>query len=135
MKKSLINTMLDDLSLFSFKETSKLKTDIKEYDDYYVFEIDVAGHDKKDIDIRVEDEYMVVEVKSCCTSEEKTCKEETCDFQYIRKERYVGSTSRSYYVGNVVEKDIKANFNNGLLTVKVPKEKESKNQKAKIEIE
>ena len=135
MKKSLINTMLDDLSIFSFKETTKLKTDIKEYDDYYVFEIDVAGHDKKDIDIRVEDEYMVVEVKSCCTSEEKTCKEETCNFQYIRKERYVGSTSRSYYVGDVIEKEIKANFNNGLLTIIVPKEKESTSQKARIKIE
>lgn len=135
MKKSLINTMLDDLSIFSFKETTKLKTDIKEYDDYYVFEIDVAGHDKKDIDIRVEDEYMVVEVKSCCTSEEKTCKEEMCNFQYIRKERYVGSTSRSYYVGDVIEKEIKANFNNGLLTITVPKEKESTSQKARIKIE
>ena len=46
MKKSLINTMLDDLSLFIFKEISKLKTDIKEYDDYYVVEIDGGINDE-----------------------------------------------------------------------------------------
>ena len=65
MKKCFLNTMLDDgLSLFSLKESGKLRTDIREYDDYYLFDIDVAGHDKKDIEIRLDDEYMIIEVKS-----------------------------------------------------------------------
>ena len=134
MKKSLLNTMLDDISLFTFKESTKLKTDIKEYNNQYVFEIDVAGHDKKDIDIRIEDNYMIVEVKSCKTFEEENI-ENNESYQYIRKERFIGSTSRSYYVGDVIEKDIKASFNNGLLTIIVPKEQEESGQSKKIKID
>lgn len=134
MKKSLLNTMLDDISLFTFKESTKLKTDIKEYNNQYVFEIDAAGHDKKDIDIRIEDNYMIVEVKSCKTFEEENI-ENNESYQYIRKERFIGSTSRSYYVGDVIEKDIKASFNNGLLTIIVPKEQEESGQSKKIKID
>ena len=39
MKKSLLNTMFDDISLFTFKEGTKLRTDIKEYANQYVFEL------------------------------------------------------------------------------------------------
>lgn len=134
MKKSLLNTMLDDISLFTFKESTKLKTDIKEYNNQYVFEIDVVGHDKKDIDIRIEDNYMIVEVKSCKKFEEENV-ENNESYQYIRKERFIGSTSRSYYVGDVIEKDIKASFNNGLLTIVVPKEQEESSQSTKIKID
>ena len=133
MKKSLLNTMFDDISLFTFKEGTKLRTDIKEYANQYVFEIDVAGHDKKDIDIRIEDYYMIVEVKSSKTFEEVS-EENSDSYQYVRKERFVGSTSRSYYVGDVLQKDIKASFNNGLLTIIVPK-KEENNRSTKIKID
>ncbi len=132
MKKNLLSTMFDDLSLFTIKENSKLKTDIKEFADHYIFEIDVAGHDKKDIDIRIEDNYMTVEVKTTSSFEENN---ESENFNYIRKERFLGSTSRSYYVGEVIEKDVKASFNNGLLIVNVPKEKDCNNCGTKIKIE
>ncbi len=132
MKKNLLSTMFDDLSLFTIKESTKLKTDIKEYNDHYLFEIDVAGHDKNDIDIRIEDNYMTVEVKNTSSFEETSEKE---NYNYIRKERFLGSTSRTYYVGEVIEKDIKANFNNGLLLINVPKEKECNTCGTKIKID
>ena len=87
MKKNLLSTMFDDLSLFTIKESTKLKTDIKEYNDHYLFEIDVAGHDKNDIDIRIEDNYMTVEVKNTSSFEEASEKE---NYNYIRKERFLG---------------------------------------------
>ena len=132
MKKNLLSTMFDDLSLFTIKESTKLKTDIKEYNDHYLFEIDVAGHDKNDIDIRIEDNYMTVEVKNTSSFEETSEKE---NYNYIRKERFLGSTSRTYYVGEVIEKDIKANFNNGLLLINVPKEKDCNTCGTKIKID
>jgi HSP20 family molecular chaperone IbpA len=132
MKKNLLSTMFDDLSLFTIKESTKLKTDIKEYSDHYLFEIDVAGHDKNDIDIRIEDNYMTVEVKNTSSFEETSEKE---NYNYIRKERFLGSTSRTYYVGEVIEKDIKANFNNGLLLINVPKEKDCNTCGTKIKID
>jgi HSP20 family molecular chaperone IbpA len=132
MKKNLLSTMFDDLSLFTIKESTKLKTDIKEYNDHYLFEIDVAGHDKNDIDIRIEDNYMTVEVKNTSSFEETSEKE---NYNYIRKERFLGSSSRTYYVGEVIEKDIKANFNNGLLLINVPKEKDYNTCGTKIKID
>ena len=45
--------------------------------------------------------------------------------KYIRKERYAGACQRSFYVGEgVKQEDLKAAFNNGILTVAVPKEAE-----------
>ena len=47
--------------------------------------------------------------------------------KYVRKERYVGECSRSFYVGeNVKEEDIKAKFKNGTLTIEVPKKEDKK---------
>ena len=115
-----------DLPIVS--NSSILKTNIKQVGDNYVYEIDIPGFEKENVSINYEDGYLIVEAKNARENSSK-------NDNYISQERYIGSCSRSYYVGNVVEKDIKANFNNGLLTVRVPKEKESKNQKAKIEIE
>ena len=75
---------------------------------------------------------MVIEVKSTSSFEETSEKE---NYNYIRKERFLGSTSRTYYVGEVIEKDIKANFNNGLLLINVPKEKECNTCGTKIKID
>ena len=76
---------------------------------------------------------MIVEVKSSKTFEEVS-EENSDSYQYVRKERFVGSTSRSYYVGDILQKDIKASFNNGLLTIIVPK-KEENNRSTKIKID
>ena len=48
------------------------------------------------------------------------------DVLAIRKERYSGSCSRSFYVGDAVtQDDVKAKFENGVLTLEVPKKEEA----------
>ena len=105
---------------FSEKENKIMKTDVKEKDGNYVLEIDVPGYDKEDIQIELNDGYITVTATKNEEKEDKSSK-------YLKRERFTGMCSRSYYAGdNVKEEDIKANFRNGILTITFPKEPEKR---------
>ena len=112
------------------KEKNFMKTDTHEKDGNYVLEIDVPGYDKENIKIELENGYLQV------TAENNSSKEENKD-GYIHQERFFGTCSRSYYVGeNVKQEDIKASFKNGILVLRFPKEEQKKLEEKKyIEIE
>ncbi len=94
-----------------------MKTDVKETDTGYALEIELPGYKKEDIKAQLKDGYMTI---SASKSENKDEKNE--DGKYVRRERYVGNSSRSFYVGeNVTEEDIKAKFEDGILKLEVPK--------------
>ena len=83
---------------------SYMKTDIKEDGDHYEMDIDLPGYDKDDVSAEVKDGYLTI---SANKTEDKDEKDD--DGKYLRRERYVGSMSRSFYVGDdMTEKDIKA---------------------------
>ncbi len=85
-------------------------------------DIDLPGYDKDDVSAEVKDGYLTI---SANKTEDKDEKDD--DGKYLRRERYVGSMSRSFYVGDdMTEKDIKAAFKNGTLSVCVPKKEEKK---------
>ena len=105
-----------------------MRTDIKEAEKEYVMEVELPGLDKKDIHIDLKDGYLNISVKK----EEK--QEEGKKENYIHRERSF-SCSRSYYVGDVRKEDIKAKYENGILSVFIPKETPSRPQENKIEIE
>ena len=110
---------------FSQKENKIMKTDVKEKEGNYVLEIDIPGYDKEDIKIELEDGYITVTATKNEEKEDKNAK-------YLRRERFSGMCSRSYYAGdNVKEEDIKANFKNGILTIEFPKEAEKKLEEKK----
>lgn len=103
------------------KNAQLMKTDIIVDNDSYIYKIDIPGVDKEDIKIHLGDNYLTIFVhknKDDIVSKDK----------YLRQERYYTSISRCFYVGDVKEEDIKANYKNGTLTLKVPnaKEKEKK---------
>ena len=105
---------------------SNMRTDIKESETGYDFSIDMPGFDKKDISLTLDKGYLTV-------SAEKTVKDE--DGSFVRRER-VSSYKRSYYVGDrVSETDVKAKYDNGVLSLFVPKLKENIPEKKNIEIE
>lgn len=95
-----------------------MKTDIREDEKGYDLMIDMPGCAKEDVKASIKDGYLIIEaVKG---SESETNDEEG---RLIRKERYSGSMSRSFYVGEgITEDDVKAKFENGVLTMSVPKE-------------
>ena len=83
-------------------------------------------YEKDNIEISMEKGYLTVSAK---VSEDNNEEEEN----YIRKERYYGECSRSFYVGeDVHEEDIKASFKNGKLTLTVPKEEKKKIEDKKL---
>ncbi len=96
-------------------DDAAMKTDIREDKNGYTLEIEMPGYDKDDINISLEDGYVTVSGKK---HEEKND-----NSVYLRRERSV-SCSRSYYIGDVAEEDVKAKFEDGVLTVLLPKEKE-----------
>ena len=98
-----------------------MKTDIRENDESYVIDVDLPGFDKENIKIDVEDGYL--NIKASMNSSE----DEEEKGKFIRRERFVGECSRSFYVGEDVESDdIKATFKNGILTLEVPKMEKKK---------
>ena len=116
----LIEDMFRD-PFFTNEESKIMKTDIKEKKDKYIIDIDLPGYEKENIKMSVEDGYLTV---NASTNTEKEDKEEG---KFVRKERYMGSCSRSFYVGDAVEnEDIKASFKNGTLKIEIPKKENKK---------
>ena len=119
---------LDDLfdNFMSTRESDSMKCDNYEKGGKYHIEMDVPGFDKKDISLEVKNGYLNV------TAHRKS-EEDVKEKNYIRKERSYGKFQRSFYVGDLDEDKIEASFNNGTLTVVIPK-KEAETNKKYIEI-
>ena len=116
----LIEDMFRD-PFFTNEESKIMKTDIKEKKDKYIIDIDLPGYEKENIKMSIEDGSLTV---NASTNTEKEDKEEG---KFVRKERYMGSCSRSFYVGDAVEnEDIKASFKNGTLKIEIPKKEDKK---------
>lgn len=114
-----------------FKELSTetiMKTDIREKDNEYHFEIDLPGYKKEEINAELADGYLTITAKKESSNDEKDN-----NGNYLRRERYSGECSRSYFVGKGLrEEDIKASFNNGILHLTFPKEPEKIEEKKKL---
>ncbi len=94
-----------------------MKTDIMEKDGGYELTIDMPGVKKENVKAELNDGYLTVSTNSDYTNDEKNE-----DGRYIRRERYSGSFSRSFYVGSTLkQEDIKAKFEDGTLRLSVPK--------------
>lgn len=104
--------------VFGKHASHMMKTDIRETDKAYKLSIDLPGFKKEDVSAELKDGYLTITAVKSHSDEEKN--EEG---KLIRQERYSGSCSRTFYVGEGVnEKDCKAGFENGILTIEVPKE-------------
>ena len=106
------------------------KVDITDHDDRFEISAEMAGVDKEDLSVTLEDGLLTIKASvNKESSEEKEGK-------VIRKERHSGSFLRSFQVGpNVKESDISASFKNGLLKLSVPKTTEETAPRKQIEIQ
>ena len=93
-----------------------MKTDIKEKEDGYELAIDLPGFKKDEISIDLSDGYLTIEAAKGLDKDEEDKKG-----RYIRRERYAGSMSRSFYVGDVKPEEVSAKFEDGILKLDVPK--------------
>lgn len=119
----LFKDFFDGDDFFSRRESSIMKTDIKEKKDKYIIEMDLPGYEKENINISLKEGYL--EVLAEVTKIENS--EENDEEKFIHKERYYGHCARSFYVGEQInEEDIKAEFKNGILKINIPKKEEKK---------
>ncbi|WP_318708545.1 Hsp20/alpha crystallin family protein [Candidatus Acetatifactor stercoripullorum] len=108
--------------LYGKNAKNMMKTDVKELDDGYEVDIDLPGFKKEEVSVELKDGYLTVSAAKGLDKDEKDEK----SGRYIRRERYAGSMSRSFYVGeNVTQDEVKAKYENGILRLSVPK-KEAK---------
>lgn len=97
-----------------------MKTDVKEHENGFDLAIEIPGFKKEDLQLELKEGYLTV---SATTKQENN--KDDKDAHYIRRERYVGTSSRSFYVGEeVTEEDIKAKFEDGILNIYVPKKEQ-----------
>ncbi len=127
--------LLDDLfkdPFFSNHESKMMKTDIKENENGYSIVVDLPGYEKENIKIDAEEGYLTIHASM---NEENNNEE---NGKFVRRERYFGECSRSFYVGEAVEtEDVKASFKNGTLKLEVPKKEKQKEivEKKYVQIE
>ena len=111
-----------DRDFYENSSRSVMKTDVKETDKGYELDIELPGYQKEDVKAQLKDGYLTVQAVKNVNNDTKN--EEGA---YIRRERYAGTMSRSFYVGdNVTEADIQAKFENGVLKLAVPKKEAKK---------
>ena len=105
---------------FTNANSDLMRTDIKDTDQGYEVTMNLPGVKKEDVKAELKDGYLTISASS------NTSKDEKDDSgRYIRRERYSGSCSRSFYVGDEVkQEDIKAKFEDGTLKLFVPKKEE-----------
>ena len=104
--------------LYGKNAKNMMKTDVKEKDNGYEVAIDLPGFKKDELHLELNDGYLTISAEKGLDKDEKDKND-----KYIRRERYAGSMSRSFYVGeNMKEEDIHAKYENGILTLDVPKE-------------
>ena len=114
LNRSLADT---EHKLYGKHANHLMKTDIREHEDHFVVEMDLPGFKKDEIELSLEKGYLTISAQKGLDKEEKDKKG-----RIIRQERYAGAMQRSFYVGTgLTEEDVKAKFEDGVLTLTVPK--------------
>jgi len=127
---NLFVNYMDDMFPASGRKTFKtmpsiMRTDIKETEDQYVLSVELPGFNKEDVKLSLKDGYLNISATAQSEDEEKEGK-------FLRRERYTGAMTRSFYVGeDINEEDVKAKFSNGVLTLSLPKEAPKKIEEPK----
>ena len=101
-------------ALYGKNASRMMKTDVKETEDGYEVCVDLPGFSKDEIKLELNSGYLTISTEKALEKESKG--------KILRQERYVGAMQRSFYVGgSITEEDIKAKYENGVLTLLIPK--------------
>ena len=111
----LVNTAPAEEALYGKHSRNLMKTDVRELDNSYELDVDLPGFKKDEITVDLKNGYLTIGASKGLDKEEK-------DGKYIRRERYAGVCSRSFYVGTAVRpEEIGAKYEDGILKLSVPK--------------
>ena len=111
--------------LYGKHAQNMMKTDIRETDGSYELDVDLPGFKKDEIKVQLKDGYLTLTAAKGLDKDSQDKKG-----NYIRRERYAGTMSRSFYVGEAVnEEDVHAKYEDGILKISVPKKEPEKIEK------
>jgi HSP20 family protein len=103
---------------FGSSSANRMKTDVSEKENSYAVDIDLPGFKKEDVKVQLDQGYLTISASRKGSKDEKDDKG-----SFIRRERWEGGCSRSFYVGSGVKKeDISAKMEDGVLHLTLPKE-------------
>ena len=103
------------------------RTDVIDTGDAYQLQSELPGFKKEDISIDVENDCLTISVERKVEDEDKRP-------NYVKRERVYGSFSRSFDVSGINVEGIEAAYNDGILTLTMPKKVEQKPASRKLEI-
>ena len=113
----LVTTAPAEEALYGKHARNLMKTDVRELDNSYELDIDLPGFKKDEITVDLKNGYLTIGASKGLDKDQKDEKG-----KYIRRERYAGTCSRSFYVGSAVRpEDIGAKYEDGILKLSVPK--------------
>ena len=110
----------EERELYGKHARNLMKTDVHETEDGYEMSVDLPGFKKEDIHVDLKEGYLTVNAEKSVEKEEKK------ERKVIRSERYTGSMSRSFYVGEVRPESVKCRYEDGVLTLAFPKAEQPK---------
>ena len=109
-----------DRKLYGKHANGLMKTDVRENEGNYELDIDLPGFKKDEISLTLDNGYLIVGAAKTVNEDEKDSKG-----KMLRQERFSGAMQRSFYVGDGLnENDVRAKFEDGVLSLTFPKEKE-----------
>lgn len=103
-------------ALYGRKARNLMKTDVRDTGEGYELDVDLPGFKKDEVNVKFNDGYLTISAAKGLDKDDKDKKG-----NYIRRERYAGAMQRSFYVGDIKGEDIRARFENGILSLTVPK--------------
>ena len=103
-------------ALYGRKARNLMKTDVRDTGDGYELDVDLPGFKKDEVNVKLNDGYLTISAAKGLDKDDKDKKG-----NYIRRERYAGAMQRSFYVGDIKGEDIRAKFENDILSLTVPK--------------
>lgn len=106
--------------LYGKHSHNMMKTDVRETENSYELDVDLPGFKKDEIKVELDNGYLNISASKGLDKDEENNKGE-----YIRRERYAGAMSRSFYVGEqLTQQDVKAKFEDGILRISIPKKEQ-----------
>ena len=121
---------LTPYGFFGESALGEFRTDLKDNGDSYTLEADLPGFDKKDINIEMKDDVLTITAERHSEHEDDDKKN-----KYIRCERSYGSYTRQFDISGIEADGITAKYDNGVLTLEMPKKTKTEPEAKRLMIE